>query len=180
MLILDSLTFVVAGFNTVPRCLSVRKVRPGLVVKIQRKSVNSIGSSDHVPPNGRLQVEVAVARPRQRAEQVSLISTNSLQKSESTLPLYSLILFGHFDLEPWFLYDQICSLKTGQIPQKRKANQKCATSIFRLSRDIFCREDLSDVTLTCRGGTPFSAHKMILAAASTYFRNFFMEVRGKM
>merc|ERR1719245_1038068 len=33
--------------------------------------------------------------------------------------------------------------------------------------------------LKCRGGTPFSAHKMILAAASTYFRNFFMEVRGK-
>ena len=44
---------------------------------------------------------------------------------------------------------------------------------------MFCREDLSDVTLTCRGGTPFSAHKMILAAASTYFRNFFREVRGK-
>ena len=52
--------------------------------------------------------------------------------------------------------------------------------LSRLSRDVFCREDLSDVTLTCRGGTPFSAHKMILAAASTYFRNFFMEVRGKM
>ena len=51
--------------------------------------------------------------------------------------------------------------------------------LSRLSRDVFCREDLSDVTLTCRGGTPFSAHKMILAAASTYFRNFFMEVRGK-
>ena len=51
--------------------------------------------------------------------------------------------------------------------------------LSRLSRDVFCREDLSDVTLTCRGGAPFSAHKMILAAASTYFRNFFMEVRGK-
>ena len=52
--------------------------------------------------------------------------------------------------------------------------------LSRLSRDVFCRGDLSDVTLTCRGGAPFSAHKMILAAASTYFRNFFMEVRGKM
>ena len=51
--------------------------------------------------------------------------------------------------------------------------------LSKLSRDVFCHEDLSDVTLTCHGGTPFSAHKIILAAASTYFRNFFMEVRGK-
>ena len=48
-----------------------------------------------------------------------------------------------------------------------------------LSRDIFCREDLTDVTLACRGGAPFPAHKLILAASSTYFRNFFMEVQGK-
>jgi len=51
--------------------------------------------------------------------------------------------------------------------------------LSRLSRDVFGRDDLTDVTLTCRGGTPFHAHKMILAAASTYFRNFFMEVQGK-
>ena len=51
--------------------------------------------------------------------------------------------------------------------------------LSRLSRDLFGHEGLTDVTLTCRGGTPFHAHKMILAAASTYFRNFFLEVQGK-
>ena len=52
--------------------------------------------------------------------------------------------------------------------------------LSRLSREIFGRADLTDVTLSCRGGTPFHAHKIILAAASTYFRNFFIEVQGKM
>ena len=52
-------------------------------------------------------------------------------------------------------------------------------ALTRLSKDIFCRQDLSDVTLTCRGGAPFPAHKVILSAASTYFRNFFLEVGGK-
>ena len=51
---------------------------------------------------------------------------------------------------------------------------------FRLSREIFGNDDLTDVTLTCRGGTPFYAHKIILAAASTYFKSFFKEVQGKM
>ena len=50
----------------------------------------------------------------------------------------------------------------------------------RLSREIFGNDDLTDVTLTCRGGTPFYAHKIILAAASTYFKSFFKEVHGKM
>ena len=36
------------------------------------------------------------------------------------------------------------------------------------------------MTLTCRGGNPFHAHKIILAAASTYFKSFFKEVQGKM
>ena len=49
-----------------------------------------------------------------------------------------------------------------------------------LMREVFGSDDLADVTLTCRGGAAFHAHKMVLAAASTYFRNFFMEVRGKM
>ena len=51
---------------------------------------------------------------------------------------------------------------------------------FRLSREIFGNDDLTDVTLTCRGGNPFHAHKIILAAASTYFKSFFKEVQGKM
>jgi len=51
--------------------------------------------------------------------------------------------------------------------------------LSRLSREIFGNDDLTDVTLTCRGGTPFYAHKIILAAASTYFKSFFKEVQGK-
>lgn len=51
--------------------------------------------------------------------------------------------------------------------------------LSRLSREIFGNDDLTDVTLTCRGGTPFHAHKIILAAASTYFKSFFREVQGK-
>ena len=51
---------------------------------------------------------------------------------------------------------------------------------FRLSREIYGNDDLTDVTLTCRGGNPFHAHKIILAAASTYFKSFFKEVQGKM
>ena len=35
------------------------------------------------------------------------------------------------------------------------------------------------MTLTCRGGSAFHAHKVILAAASTYFKSFFKEVWGK-
>ena len=50
----------------------------------------------------------------------------------------------------------------------------------RLSREIFGSDDLADVTLTCRGGAAFHAHKMVLAAASNYFRNFFKEVKNKM
>ena len=53
-------------------------------------------------------------------------------------------------------------------------------SIELTPREIFGREDLTDVTLSCFGGKPFHAHKIILAAASTYFRNFFKEVQGKM
>lgn len=44
------------------------------------------------------------------------------------------------------------------------------SELASLSRDVFCREDLADVTLACRGGAPFPAHKMVLAAASTFFR----------
>ena len=51
--------------------------------------------------------------------------------------------------------------------------------LSRLSRGLFGHEGLTDVTLTCRGGAPFHAHKILLAAASTYFRNFFLEVQGK-
>ena len=35
---------------------------------------------------------------------------------------------------------------------------------------------MTDVTLACRGGAAFHAHKVVLAAASNYFRNFFEEV----
>ena len=51
---------------------------------------------------------------------------------------------------------------------------------LRLSREIFGNDDLTDVTLTCRGGSPYHAHKMVLAAASTYFRNFFKAIQCKM
>ena len=45
---------------------------------------------------------------------------------------------------------------------------------------MFGNDDLTDVTLTCRGGSPYHAHKMVLAAASTYFRKFFKEIKCKM
>ena len=54
-----------------------------------------------------------------------------------------------------------------------------SSKLSKLSREVFGSDDLADVTLTCCGGAPFHAHKMVLAAASTYFRNFFREVRGK-
>ena len=50
------------------------------------------------------------------------------------------------------------------------------TAISKLAREMFGKEDLADVTLACLGGAPFHAHKMVLAAASTYFRRFFREV----
>ena len=37
---------------------------------------------------------------------------------------------------------------------------------------------MTDVTLTCRGGAAFHARKIVLAAASAYFRSFFEEVEG--
>ena len=52
--------------------------------------------------------------------------------------------------------------------------------LSKLSREMFGSDDLTDVTLTCRGGRAFHANKMVLAAASTYFRNFFKEVNTKM
>ena len=55
-----------------------------------------------------------------------------------------------------------------------------SNELSKLSRELFGQDDLSDVTLTCRGGAAYHAHKMVLAAASTYFRNFFREVKGKM
>ena len=51
--------------------------------------------------------------------------------------------------------------------------------LSKLSREIFGNDDLTDVTLTCLGGSPYHAHKMVLAAASTFFRNFFKEVQCK-
>ena len=54
------------------------------------------------------------------------------------------------------------------------------SELAKLSREMFGSEDLTDVTLTCRGGAPFHAHKMVLAAASTFFRNFFNAVKSKM
>ena len=45
---------------------------------------------------------------------------------------------------------------------------------------MFGSDDLTDVTLTCRGGAAYHANKMVLAAASAYFRNFFREVKCKM
>ena len=44
------------------------------------------------------------------------------------------------------------------------------SELAALSRDVFCQEDLTDVTLACRGGAPFPAHKLVLAAASNFFR----------
>ena len=41
----------------------------------------------------------------------------------------------------------------------------------KLSRSLFGSDDLSDVTLTCRGGKAYHAHRLVLAAASTYFRH---------
>ena len=52
--------------------------------------------------------------------------------------------------------------------------------LSQLSREIFGNDDLTDVTLTCLGGSPYHAHKMVLAAASTFFRNFFKEIQCKM
>lgn len=49
------------------------------------------------------------------------------------------------------------------------------TELSRLTREICGRDEMTDVTLTCRGGTPFHAHRIVLAAASTYFRTFFRE-----
>ena len=54
-----------------------------------------------------------------------------------------------------------------------------SNELSKLSRELFGQDDLSDVTLTCRGGAAYHAHKMVLVAASTYFRNFFKEVKGK-
>ena len=51
--------------------------------------------------------------------------------------------------------------------------------LSKLSREVFGNDDFADVTLTCLGGSPFHAHKMVLAAASTYFKNFFKEVQCK-
>ena len=51
--------------------------------------------------------------------------------------------------------------------------------LSKLSREVFGNDDFTDVTLTCLGGSPYHAHKMVLAAASTYFRNFFKEVQCK-
>ena len=48
------------------------------------------------------------------------------------------------------------------------------------ARDLFGDTTMSDVTLTCRGGTPFRAHRVILAAASTYFRELFHEMGEEM
>ena len=44
------------------------------------------------------------------------------------------------------------------------------SELCRLSREVFGSGNMSDVTLTCRGGAAFYAHKIVLAAASTYFR----------
>ena len=52
--------------------------------------------------------------------------------------------------------------------------------LSKWSRDVFGNDCLSDVTLTCQGGSAYHAHKMVLAAASTYFRKFFMETQCKM
>ena len=52
--------------------------------------------------------------------------------------------------------------------------------LSKLSREIFGNDNLTDVTLTCRGGSPYHAHKMVLAAASTYFRKFFSDVECKL
>ena len=43
-------------------------------------------------------------------------------------------------------------------------------------RELFGSGNMTDVTLSCRGGAAFHAHKVVLAAASAYFRNFFEEV----
>ena len=50
--------------------------------------------------------------------------------------------------------------------------------LSQLSREIFGSGNMTDVTLTCRGGAAFYAHKIVLAAASAYFRSFFEEVEG--
>ena len=52
--------------------------------------------------------------------------------------------------------------------------------LSKLSREVFGSDDLADVTLACRGGAAYHAHKMVLAAASTHFRKFFMETQCKM
>ena len=52
------------------------------------------------------------------------------------------------------------------------------SELSRLSRELFGSGSMTDVTLTCRGGAAFHAHKIVLAAASAYFRSFFEEVEG--
>ena len=37
-------------------------------------------------------------------------------------------------------------------------------------------EDLSDVTISCAGGKQFSAHRLVLATCSSYFRQLFFSV----
>ena len=58
----------------------------------------------------------------------------------------------------------------GSAPKLRLQWRDHGSELAALSRDVFCRGDLADVTLACRGGAPFPAHKMVLAAASTFFR----------
>ncbi len=42
-----------------------------------------------------------------------------------------------------------------------------------LTKDLCGRNELADVTLACDSGAVFSAHRIVLAGASTYFRSIF-------
>ena len=45
--------------------------------------------------------------------------------------------------------------------------------LMDLTRELCGQTELTDVTLSCHGGVTFSAHRMVLAGASTYFRSTF-------
>ncbi len=43
-----------------------------------------------------------------------------------------------------------------------------------LTRDLCGQSELADVSIACDGGEVFSAHRMVLAGASNYFRKIFL------
>ncbi len=52
------------------------------------------------------------------------------------------------------------------------------SDLLELSKHLCGRNELTDVSLACADGEIFSAHRMVLASASSYFRKIFLTLDG--